>query len=50
MLNMCRELGFSVTVAEDPAVANVRLDLGHPAAEAISRDNPFRPKSKIGAE
>lgn len=50
MLNMCRELGFSVTVAEDPAVANVRLDLGHPAAEAISRDNPFRPKSKIGTE
>ena len=48
MLNVCRELGFSVTSAEDPAVANVTLDLNHPAAEALSRDNLFRPKSEIG--
>lgn len=48
MLNMCRELGFSITGSEDPAVANVSLDLNHPAVETLSKDNPFRPKSRIG--
>jgi acetyltransferase len=48
MLNMCRELGFSITGSEDPAVANVTLDLNHPAVETLSKDNPFRPKSRIG--
>jgi acetyltransferase len=49
MLSMCRELGFSVTSGEDPAVANVTLDLGHPAAEAIGKHNLSRFNRKIGA-
>ena len=45
MLNMCRELGFSVTGADDPTVANVTLDLNHPAVEAIGIDSLIRPAS-----
>ncbi|HVX75577.1 MAG TPA: bifunctional acetate--CoA ligase family protein/GNAT family N-acetyltransferase [Bradyrhizobium sp.] len=43
MLAMCRELGFTVKSApEDPTVANVALDLSHPAAVAIGRNSLIR--------